>query len=71
MNTNWLEGMKCPECGSYEPFMIAIRTMAEVFDEGVEQSCDKEWDDTSYCRCVNCDHEGTVSDFQIHKGENE
>jgi hypothetical protein len=64
MNVNCLEGMRCPECGSYEPFLIGIKTVGKVFDDGVSETFDNEWDDDSYCRCCECDHEGAVADFQ-------
>ena len=64
MNTNCLEGFKCPECGSYEPFMIALNTVGKVFDDGVAETFDNEWDNASWCQCCGCDHYGTVADFR-------
>jgi hypothetical protein len=71
MNQNCLEGMLCPACGSYEPFEVAVRTQAIVFDDGTDHTDqfglmrggDTEWDDDSSCRCCECNHEGTVGTF--------
>jgi hypothetical protein len=69
-NTNCLEGMKCPECGSLEPFRIEIKTMLLMYDDGSEDdklSGSQEWDDDSYCECCGCLRHGTVQDFKTEK----
>jgi len=64
-NTNCLDGIRCPKCGSYEPFSIVVTTYCTVYDSGVEEHSDTEWDDDAYCRCVACDYAGTVADFRL------
>ena len=63
-NTNCLEGMQCPKCKSYGPFIIAAETQVLVSDDGTEEAGgDTNWEDTSYCRCQECDRDGQVKDF--------
>ena len=63
-NTNCLEGMQCPKCESFGPFNIRISQIAEVNDDGVEDAHgDNEWDDESYCQCIECGESGTVKEF--------
>jgi hypothetical protein len=63
-NTNTLEGYRCPSCGSYGPFHIAIRIMALVDDDGVlEVMGDTYWDENSYASCAECRYEGTARKF--------
>lgn len=66
-NTNVLEGMRCPKCGSEEPFRINISMDAEVSDNGtdVNSHMDIEWEDGSRCECLACDHVGSVREFEI------
>ena len=63
-NTNCLEGMKCPQCASFEPFKIEVKTIVKVFDDGTGDHGDTEWDDDSYCECCNCHLCGTVAQFK-------
>lgn len=66
-NTNCLEGMKCPKCGSLEPFRIEVTTTAIMYDEGSDYDKyggDLDWEDESYCKCMECDFEGAVKDFK-------
>ncbi len=56
MNSNCLEGIKCPACGSEGPFVIEVRTQVLMYDEGSEDyNSDSHWDNTSYMRCDECD----------------
>jgi len=66
-NTNVLEGMRCPECGSLGPFCIEATTTVKVYDEGSDEIADLLWDDDSSCACADndCLFEGTVADFTI------
>jgi hypothetical protein len=67
-NTNCLEGMQCPKCGSLEPFRLAVMQNVTMFDEGsTETTGDIEFDEKTFCMCMECDHEGTVGDFYIEK----
>ena len=67
-NHNCLYGMQCPQCGSYEPFVIEVRMQVVMYDNGSDAygdgaSGDQECGEDSYCRCVECHHDGTVKDF--------
>lgn len=64
MNTNCLEGLRCPKCGKHGPFHIAISALATVTDDGVQHYGDIEWSDDSYCDCPACDESGIVQDFR-------
>lgn len=69
-NSNCLEGMACPICGSEGPFEIAIDTVYLVDDEGTqEQLGDSTWDNDSYCGCRECSHSAKVSDFSTSEGD--
>ena len=64
-NTNGLEGMRCPKCGSNEPFEIAVEVVVKMFDEGSDpgEDGDQEWNEDSYCSCCACHFTGKVKDF--------
>lgn len=65
-NENCLEGMRCPECGSFGPFKILASKsgMVEVSDDGTDDiQGNTEWDDDSTCECCECDHLSTVRKF--------
>lgn len=62
-NTNWLAGIRCPECGARGPFWIQARVHAEVYDARIAQYKDPEWDDDSYISCESCGHAGLVIHF--------
>ena len=65
-NTNCLFGMRCPKCGSLEPFAIEVTTTMRVFDEGTDdQLGDNHWEDDSYCECCACNFAATVAVFTI------
>ena len=69
MNTECLVDMQCPECGSYEPLRIEVRTMIQFTDEGEDFYNDKEegdryWDDDHVCVCCECGHTATVGAFK-------
>ena len=66
MNTNCLDGMRCPKCQHLEPFSISVHLMVDMWDDGSEgPSSDMEWDGDSTCMCVACRFTGKVYDFQI------
>lgn len=69
-NTNCLDGMACPQCGSEGPFRIHCTVIVLMGDDGTEDDLiGSEWDDHSICECDGCDHSGTVKDFTIDKKE--
>src|SRR5208282_1322179 len=67
-NTNCLEGMKCPKCGSLEPFKIEISTLVKIFDDGTDDDLgNHSWGDNSYCECCECAYAATAGDFKADK----
>ncbi len=68
-NTGHLKGIRCPKCGSYEPFLIGpIEVKFEVRVTGdftLESYSLKSipWDDESDIACKKCRHNGVVADF--------
>lgn len=64
MNENNLDGMKCPECGSYGPFHIMVEHMVCMHDDGSEDiGGHMEWGPTSYIQCPGCLESGIVRYF--------
>lgn len=64
-NTNCLEGISCPQCGSLEPFYVDIATTVEMTDNGwslTRPGVDEMW--TGGIQCVSCDHAGTLEEFR-------
>jgi hypothetical protein len=61
--------MKCPECGSLEPFNINVRAWAEMTDDGNEEVTDIDWEDGDHCHCATCGHRAPVGDFKKPKTE--
>ena len=62
-NTNCLEGIRCPECGSLGPFSIGTYSSAIVHDDGISETSEHEWDKDSPISCRACDEDGHVADF--------
>jgi hypothetical protein len=69
LNSNCLDGMRCPKCGSLEPFIIGANCAVKMYDDGSDEYIDPEWEDDSYCSCCRCDFTGEVYDFTIDKSE--
>ena len=65
MNTNCLESLQCPNCGSYEPFLIAVTAKATVYDNGVDETREEDWEDDSPCTCVSCGYFGIIFDYGV------
>ena len=72
-NDNVLEGMRCPRCGSEEPFYIEVTMLVTVYDSGTEQSKygDSGWGHESYATCVECRWEGTAGDLYVVDSEDD
>ena len=62
-NINCLEGMRCPSCKSYGPFLFTVSATCLVSDDGTDDFYDVEWDDHAWAGCKQCEYQGTVSDF--------
>jgi hypothetical protein len=63
-NTNCLEDMICPECGSRGPFGIEMSAIIMLHDEGTDEHGDTEWDDNSACNCDDCQYKGQAGQFK-------
>jgi len=63
VNINALEGIRCPKCKNEIHFYIAGSAIFSVFDDGIDECLDTEWDGGSYCRCASCRHEGILKHF--------
>lgn len=63
-NTNCLEGLRCPRCGSLGPYGICGETIFFVTDEGVEDHEDVTWDEASACQCYHCGCRGPLATFR-------
>lgn len=71
-NTNCLENIRCPECGSDEAFWITATSEFLHFDAGPEvHDGDVIWDNDSIIRCRACNHAGLVSDFTAEPPEHQ
>lgn len=66
-NTNALEGIACPGCGSTGPFTIVVEAFALVHDSGVAGYREPEWDDSSPITCGACGKSRAVLDFKIEQ----
>lgn len=64
-NTNCLEGMACPDCGSERQLLIRAEATFRVTDAGSDTFTDMDWDDESNCSCPTCGHIGQIKNFRI------
>lgn len=64
-NTNCLEGIRCPNCGSLGPFLVISECLAIVADDGVEQTSDHDWSYSKVCACQDCWFEDAYSAFKL------
>ncbi len=62
-NTNCLDGMRCPKCGSLEPMYISATCTVKVYDDGTDETGDFDWDKNSSCTCGLCGFDGLVAAF--------
>ncbi len=63
-NHNCLDGMSCPSCSSEGPFVIFGTAAFLVFDDGIAETHQTEWDDHSMCVCHDCRHMASVGAFK-------
>ena len=63
--------LRCPECGHEDSFVIEVSECLLMFEDGVVLHGDsgEEWGDSSYCRCHECCHRGTVYQFRKSRKE--
>jgi hypothetical protein len=63
-NDNCLVNMRCPKCGSFEPFRLEVVTHVLMWDEGSEPDhSDTQWTEECDCSCVECGFRGTGADL--------
>jgi DNA-directed RNA polymerase subunit RPC12/RpoP len=73
MNENCLQGIRCPNCGSYGDFWIRGATItADVLmsDDGTVETENEntDWTPLTEMECVECGHSGPAKEF-TEKGE--
>jgi DNA-directed RNA polymerase subunit RPC12/RpoP len=64
-NTNCLDGIRCPYCGSEDSFDIEAKCTVRVSDDGTDEGRGFEWDENSAIACTDCGHADRVSAFTI------
>jgi hypothetical protein len=64
-NKGFLEGKRCPECGSYGPFEVTVLKRVLLFDNGTDDAEDgsNEYSDESPAMFCACEHEAKFGDF--------
>lgn len=62
-NENCLAGMRCPKCAQTTRFRIVGTCWSMVYDDGVDETYEHEWDEDSVCACPDCGHIAKVKDF--------
>ena len=64
-NVNFLEGKRCPKCGSYGPFEVVVSMRVLLYDNGTDNAEDgtTEYGDDAPAMCCACQHEGKLEDF--------
>ncbi len=63
-NTNCLEGIRCPRCGSTRKFEILAECVVVFVDNGSDEAGSFAWGDDASIECQNCHETGTVADFK-------
>jgi rubredoxin len=72
MNTNCLEGYKCPSCGREDKLLVYASMWVAVMDDGTDPHDDSldmkggtEYDDDSNAECPGCRFAAKLKDFEI------
>ncbi len=63
-NSDYLDGMACPDCGQWDEFIIHVSGYVIVDDDGIQEDADYEWSNDSHCECRKCGFKGKVRDFK-------
>ncbi len=63
-NTGNLVSIRCPKCGSHEPFHITFEATYTVYDSIPFIRNGHAWSMDSDIVCTKCDHKGIVGEFQ-------
>ena len=66
-NTNCLQGMRCPKCGSEGPVSVEISAVVLMHDDGFDNSTisDTAWELDSFCQCGQCGFTADVLAFKL------
>jgi hypothetical protein len=56
-------GYACPNCKSDEHLQVELTTMANLMADGTDPVGDQEWDENSFMRCTNCNHDDKAARF--------
>lgn len=71
MNTNCLEGMKCPECEQADKILILAQVWVAMTDDGNDPNDDSlgigdiGYDNDSCAECPECGYCGRLVDFVV------
>ena len=65
-NINILVGVRCPECGHEDEFMVPCTGVGAVTDDGVEIIGDIDFCDGAVWLCTNC---GTTGPENMFRGD--
>lgn len=65
INTNCLEGIRCPECGFEDRFEIEGTSLFTVVDDGTDDHTGVDWTGES-CACGNpdCGYSASLAEFE-------
>lgn len=67
VNSNCLEGLRCPNCGQNNCFVITAIRHAQVhlYDDGTDESIygSVEWEDNAPCSCPECNWAGVAGNL--------
>jgi hypothetical protein len=70
-NTNCLEGLACPNCGSFGPFSIECTATFDVSDDGTDNCREVGWSAKSKASCHECDFTAKLVMFDQHTKKEE
>ena len=62
---NCCTDLACSACGCRDNFRVQFTGLCTVQDGGTDDIGDHNWESDSFCKCNECEEEGTVSDFNI------
>jgi hypothetical protein len=64
-NVNCLEGKRCPRCGSFGPFELAVKMRVLMFDTGTDFPKDGsvDFDGDTQAKCDCCEYAGRFEQF--------
>ena len=63
-NSGCLDGIWCPNCGSYGPFEIHGTAWFKVYDDGAWSFEELDWENDSQCKCYACHYNNDIDAFR-------